>query len=191
MTKKDLIFYAVILILAILFLWQWLSKGTLINQISQLQKYSSQFQLLTGIGQLGSTHIHADVKVYINGNSIDFSQHKYQLATSFIHFEEGIGDVVHVHATGMTIGQLFKSLKGGLNNNCIVLEEQSYCNENTNKLKFYVNRQPNNQFDNYVIHDLDKILVSYGNENDLGIQKQLDYITNLAPQYSANKQAMD
>ena len=185
MTKKDLVFYFLILVLAVLFLWQWLSKGALQTQINQLQNYDNQLHLLSGIGALRSTHIHSDVKVYINGQSIDFSQRKYQLATSFIHFEDGLGDVVHVHATGMTIGQLFKSLKGDLNNNCLVLESQNYCNENEKKLKFYVNGQPNNQFDNYIIHDLDKVLVSYGNENDSEIQKQLASITNLAPRYSS------
>ena len=34
---------------------------------------------------------------------------------------------------------------------------------------------------------LDKILVSYGNENDSGIKKQMNSITNLAPRFSANK----
>ena len=185
MRKKDIVFYVLILILVILFLWQWLSKGALITQLSKVKNYNSQLQLLNGIGPLASTHIHADAKVYINGNSVDFSQRKYQLATSFIHFEEGIGDVIHVHATGMTIGHLFKSLKGDLNNNCVVLEGQSYCNENDKKLKFYVNGKPSNEFSNYIIHDLDKILVSYGNENDAEIQKQLSSITNLAPRYSA------
>ena len=138
-------------------------------------------------GKIGWTHIHADVKVYINGQSVDFSQHKYQLASSFIHFEEGIGDVVHVHATGMTLGQLFKSLKGDLSNECVVLDSQSNCNENGKKLKVYINGKPNNEFDNYVFHDLDKIFVSYGSENKSEIQKQMDSITNLAPRYSAQK----
>ena len=185
MAKKVLVFYLIILILTVLFLWQWVSKGALQAQISQLQKYNSQLQLLSGIGQLASTHIHADIKVYIGSQSIDFSQKKYQLATSFIHFEEGIGNVVHVHATGMTMGHLFKSLKSGLSNNCVVLEGQSYCNDNEKKLKFYVNGKPNNEFSNHVIHDLDKVLVSYGNENDADIQNQLSSITNLAAKYSS------
>ena len=184
MRKKDLIFYVLILALVVLFLWQWLSKGALINQLNKLQNHNNQLQLLSGIGPLGSAHLHADVKVYINGNSIDFSQRKYQLASSFIHFEEGIGDVIHTHATGLTIGHLFKSLNGDINNNCVILEKQSYCNENEKKLRFYVNGQLNNEFDNYIIHNLDKILVSYGTENDSEVKRQLDSITNLAPRYN-------
>ena len=171
--------------LVVLFLWQWLSKGALVNQLNSLSKENNQLHLLSGIGPLGSTHIHADVKVYINGQSIDFSQRKYQLATSIIHFEDGVGDVVHVHATGMTIGHLFKSLNGNLNNNCLALENQNYCNENEKKLRFYANGKPNNELANYIILDLDKILVSYGSESDSELQEQLGSITNLAPKYSA------
>ena len=187
MKKKDLVFYVLVLILIALVMWQWLSKAALSSQLNNLAKENNQLHLLSGIGPLASTHIHADVKVYINGQSIDFSQKKYQLATSFIHFEDGLGDVVHVHATGMTIGQLFKSLKGAISNNCVVLENQNYCSENEKKLKFYVNGKPNSEFSNYVIHDLDKILVSYGNENDADIQNQLNSITNLAAKYSLQK----
>ena len=187
MRKKDIFLYVVILILVILFMWQLLSKGAFVRQLNEMHKDVMDLYLLSGIVPLRSTHIHADVKVYVNGKAVDFSQKKYQLAARFIHFEEGIGDVVHVHATGITIGHLFKSLKMDLNNNCIAFESQNYCNENGNKLKFYVNGKLNTQFDNYVIKDLDKILVSYGDENDAEIQKQMDYITNLAPKYSANK----
>lgn len=174
---KNKIFYAVIVLLLILFLWQWLSKGALMHQAALLQKYNTQMQLLTGIGNIGSAHIHADIKVYINGNAIDFSQGKYQLATSFIHFEDGIGDVIHVHATGMIIRHLFKSLRMDLDSSCIAAEGKNYCNGNGNKLRLYVNGRISSQFDNYVIRDLDKILVSYGNENDSDIQKQLASVT--------------
>lgn len=186
MRKKDLVLYALILILIVLFLWQWLSKGALVSQLNEMHKDAMDLHLLSGIGPLRSTHIHADIKVYISGQSIDFSQRKYQLAARFIHFEDGIGDVVHVHATSLALGHLFKSLGMDFNNNCILFEKNNYCNENDKKLKFYVNGKENNEFANYVIKDLDKYLISYGDENESEIQKQLSSITNLAPEYSAN-----
>ena len=187
MKIKDLFFYALILILAILFLWQLLSKGSLISQLNKLQGHNNQLLLLAGMDPFGSAHLHADVKVYINGNPLDFSQKKYQLATSFIHFEEGIGDVIHTHATGLTLGHLFRSLGGDLSNNCIVIEGQSHCSDAEKTLKFYANGQPGSEFDSRVIRDLDKYLISYGNENEQAIQKQLSSITNLAPRYSSDK----
>lgn len=154
------------------------------RQLNGLQIYNQQLSLLSGIGQLGSTHLHADVKVYINGKAIDFSQRKYQIASKFIHFEEGIGDVIHTHATGLTIGHMFKSVGIDINNNCIKFEGVNYCNDGSKTLKFYVNGNKNYEFDNKLINDIDKYLISYGNENQLEIQKQMDSITNLAPKYS-------
>mgnify|MGYP001564186593 CR=1 FL=1 len=189
--KKDNLFYILILLLFALLIWQWVSKigiasqvNSLNKEISELQKDHSDLLLLSGIGPLRSTHQHADVKVYLNGQAIDFSQSKYQLAARFIHFEEGVGDVIHTHATGLTMGHLFKSLDGDFNNNCVVLENRNYCNENNKKLRFYVNGKQNNEYDNYEIKDLDKILVSYGAESEAELQKQLASITNLAPKYS-------
>lgn len=187
MAKRDLIFYSVILILIILFLWQWLSKGSLIRQSVEMQNDLRDLHLLSGIGPLRSAHLHADVKVYINGKAIDFSQRKYQLAARFMHFEDGIGDIIHTHATGLTLGHLFKSLGMDFNSNCLILEGQAYCNSDGKILKFYVNGQPAIEFDNKVIKDLDKYLISYGNENEEEMQKQLSSVTNLAPRYSLNK----
>ena len=191
MRKKDLILYSLVLIFVILFFWQWLSKGNLVNQLNGLAKEDYQLHLLSGIGPLRSVHDHADVKVYINGQPVDFSQRKYQITTSFIHFEAGVGDVIHVHATGMTAGYLFKSIGGDLNPNCLFFEGQNYCSGDGKKLKFYVNSKPNNEYGTYIIKDLDRILVSYGSESDSDIQKQIASITNLAPKYSANKQEMN
>ena len=183
MSKKNLVFFVIVLILVILFLWQWLSKSALMQQLHEIQMDNNDLHLLSDIGPLRSTHIHADVKVYINGNAVDFSQRKYQLASRFIHFEENNGDVVHVHATGLTIGHLFNSLGIDFNNNCITIEK-AYCNEKDKTLKIYVNGQKSNEFANRVIKDLDKYLIYYGNEDDSEIQKQLSSVTSLAARYS-------
>lgn len=68
------------------------------------------------IGILGSQHIHADWKVYINGNILDFSDKSHmermgnnQPVSSFIHVDSGTpapektGDVIHMHATGVPL----------------------------------------------------------------------------------------
>jgi|SRR3989338_1314729 len=187
MKKKDLAVYGVILALAVLLLWQWLSKSSIEAQAYQLQNYNTQLQILAGIGHLHSAHLHADIKVYINGKAIDFSQPRYQLQSSFVHFEDRLGDVFHIHASGLTVGQMLKSVEIDFNSNCLVVESQSYCNEKDKKLKFYVNGQPSSEFGDRVIGDIDKYLVSYGNENDAEIQKQLSSVTSLAVKYSTKR----
>lgn len=191
MTRKNVLLYSVIFILVLLVLWQWISRGSIeagfMKQSAEMQNDLKDLHLLSGVGELRSAHLHADAKVYIDGKAIDFSQRKYQLASRFMHFEDGIGDVVHTHATGLTVGHLFRSLGGELSNNCLIFEGKSNCNDGSKTLKFYVNGQPSNEFDNRVIKDLDKYLISYGSEDEAQIRKQLDSITNLAPKYSLQK----
>src|SRR3989344_3079946 len=207
--KKNIFLYILIVAFLVLFLWHWLDKGSLIAQLNDMQKQkndmqnqNSQLLLLAGIGPLKSAHLHADVKVYIDGKQVDFSQRKYQLTTSFIHFEENIGDVIHTHASGLTISHMLNSLGMELNKNCLTMEEDRYCNDGNKtpenqefsgsknserifrKLKFYVNGKSSDEFGNHVIKNLDKYLVSYGDESEEEIQVQLDSVTNLAPKYS-------
>ncbi|MBI2134347.1 hypothetical protein HYU09_00005, partial [Candidatus Woesearchaeota archaeon] len=74
------------------------------------------------IGPLGSAHNHADIKVYVLGNAIDFSQQKYQLKHQAVHFENRDGDVVHTHATGITLGYMFETLGMNINENCLTID---------------------------------------------------------------------
>ncbi|MBI2647238.1 hypothetical protein HYW99_02070 [Candidatus Woesearchaeota archaeon] len=67
------------------------------------------------------------------------------------------------------------------NKDCITLEnEQKFCNEDNKKLKFFVNGRENNDFENYVFNDLDKILIIYGNDSEEEIKSQLNSITDFA-----------
>lgn len=130
------------------------------------------------IGSLGSQHIHADVKVYVDNAYIDFSQPQYQLRAKFVHFEDGRGDVVHVHATGVTINHMLDTLKMSVDKDCLKLNNgKKYCNNADKTVKFYVNDLSNEEFGDYVIKDLDRILVSYGLDNEEQIQKQLNSVT--------------
>ena len=146
------------------------------------------------MGILGSQHIHADWKVYINGKPLDLSDKSHmermknnQPISSFIHVDSGApapektGDVLHMHATGIPLWVFFKSIGINFNKNCITLENnEKFCNDGNNKLNFFVNGKENNEFENYVFNDLDKILISYGNENQEQIKNQLNSITDFA-----------
>lgn len=123
-------------------------------------------------------HIHADFKVYINDNIIDFSQPMYQLRDKYIHVEDNIGDVVHVHKADVTISDFFETLDIKFNNKCITIPiEGSFCNDDNLQLRFFVNNEENSEFEKYEMKNFDKILISYG-EGDL--TKQLDSITDFA-----------
>ncbi len=127
-------------------------------------------------GILGSQHIHADFKVFVDGKPFNFADTKYYMKSSFIHLddsqnkEDALG-VLHMHATGVPLWVFFKSIGMNFDKNCITLENnEKFCNDENKKLKFFVNGKENNEFENYVFDDLDKILITYGEGNDLDQQ---------------------
>ena len=102
----------------------------------------------------------------------------YQLRDKSVHVEDGIGEKVHIHKDGVTIGYFFETLGIEFNKTCIIIPiEGSYCKISDKKLSFYVNGIENDEFENYEIRNLDKILVSYGKRD---IKKQMEIITSFA-----------
>ena len=135
-------------------------------------------------GQLGSAHKHADIKVYVSGNQIDLGLPKYQLQSKMVHFEDGDGDVVHVHATGITLGYMLETLGINIGNECLTLDTGNrYCTNDNAKLGVFAKGKGTDWEqisypDEYVIQDMDKILVNYGAENEEGINKLMGSVTN-------------
>ena len=137
-------------------------------------------------GPYGSTHMHADFKVYILGNPLNFDVAKYQVMEDLTHVENNDGDVLHVHATGITLGYFFESLGFKLTRDCLKLDAgNEYCNTGNAQLKVYLKAENGNWEQlyypaDYVIQDLDKILVTYGTETDEEIKKQMESVTDKA-----------
>lgn len=139
------------------------------------------------IGKLGSQHIHADWKIYLDGKSFDWApyadRHQKQMmgdksitdTSAFVHIhpsegsEKG-GDVVHMHATGITLSLFFESLGTQFDKDCLTMNGEKHCG-----IKMYVNGKENTEFGEYVFNDLDKILITNGKT-----EKQMKSITNFA-----------
>lgn len=143
---------------------------------------------------LGDTHEHADFKVYLNGEAYDFAQDKYMSTderklSNFTHLHGGDGEIIHKHMTTVTLGDFFESLNMYFDEECFMLDGEdipssdgppSFCNDETNTLKFYVNGKRNSEFGDYELSDLDQILISYGDENSEGIEAQLTSVSDRA-----------
>lgn len=171
--------YALIIILSLLVIWQFSYNQQLAKMYSKAFYKVIDLQKLTGVGDLGSQHIHSHLTIMVNGKAIDFAKPQFQMQHTFIHFEDSDGTTIHVHATGLTLGHLFKSLDGEINLNCMKIEFKEYCSKaypDGDKLKVFVNN--NRIFDpsNYVFKNMDRILVVYGTLSDDDIQKELDKI---------------
>lgn len=144
--------------------------------------------LSTPIGPLGSTHIHADFAIFLDGEQITPLDEKYFVKNQFIHVESGsgAGTVIHMHATNVPLSFFFKSLGMNFNSECFTLDNgKEYCNEGNKTLKMYIEHQggeweENKQFHTYIFKDLDKILITYGDEAADEIAAQQDSVTDFA-----------
>jgi len=125
-------------------------------------------------GKLGDEHIHASMLVKIFGDKFDFTTPNYQVKTSWIHFENQDGDTVHRHSSGVELEFLFNSMKIATDENCFVFPDgRQFCTNEDYSLKFYINQQLVEDIRKYVIQEDDRILISYGNEDQEAIDKQL------------------
>jgi len=149
------------------------------------------------IGKLGTQHIHADWKMYINGKAFDWrpyaDRHQRQMmgdksikdTSAFIHIHpaeapEQAGDLLHMHATGISLSLFFESMGMSFDKECIALATDAiHCADSQNALKLYVNGKQNNQLGEYVFQDTDKILISYGPKGE-DVSQQMASITNFA-----------
>lgn len=116
---------------------------------------------------------------------MDMSNATREISSSFIHVDKGApapektGDILHMHATGVPLWIFFKSVGMDFNKESLALPDgRKFSNDGKDTLKFYVNGKPNSEWENYVFRDLDKILISYGEERDLS--QQINSVTDFS-----------
>jgi hypothetical protein len=142
------------------------------------------------IGVVGDIHYHTDFAMYIDGQRYNFSQEKYMSTdntslSNFVHLHDLNGKVIHKHASGVTLGFFFETLGMKLNDTCLQLDDgTSFCNEENKEWKMYVDGEHNDEFAEYDLQDEDRILLSYGEDSEEEIQKQIDAVSDEACIYS-------
>ncbi|MBU5537395.1 MAG: hypothetical protein QW818_02335 [Candidatus Aenigmatarchaeota archaeon] len=161
--------------------------------------YAIYWALTTeSIGTLGSTHIHADFAIFLNGKKITPLPEQYYVASPYIHVEAGpgAGSVIHMHATNVPLKMFFNSLGMKLTSKCFEInKDNKYCNDGVNTLKMFVKHvngtwEQNFEYEKYVFKDLDKILITYGNETDEEIQLQQNNVTDFAKDNSGRSMVL-
>lgn len=138
------------------------------------------------IGVLGSTHDHADLNVYNNGERLVFATPANYMKSSFMHLDNSqnpnnANSVLHMHAKKVPLWLFFRSLGMNLTKNNLTLADgQILKNENGKTLKFYLDGKKVDELGDYSFQPLDKLLISYGPENDSNVQQQIKAMTNFA-----------
>ena len=160
-----------------------LKAAGILAVIATISAYASyEFIIATGdvpgapenAGKLGDEHIHASILVKIFGDKFDFSLPNYQIKTSWIHFENQDGDTVHRHASGVELEFLFNSLNIAIIDECYIFPDgREFCTNEDYSLKYFINHKEVNDIREYVVMEDDRILISYGPDNESAIEKQL------------------
>ena len=142
------------------------------------------------------THMHADFALFIRGQQFDFNQPQFMTDTGheenpYAHLHEPRSTVVHVHYTGTTWDQFFRSLGFELTDpsapnldgsSSLKLPSGEVLKEgNGETFKFFVNGVQVDGVSFTNIYDLDRVLISFGPESvDQVVSQQLPKVTDQA-----------
>lgn len=100
---------------------------------------------------------------------LNFSQPKYQNQDLQMRIENGDGFTIHKHAKKGWLRPFFEAFA----QNCTIVDnEESYCSNFDDKITMLVNVKGNNVFQHYVPKDGDRILLTYGNNDQINEQVQ-------------------
>lgn len=136
-------------------------------------------------GPLGSAHEHAIFAVKLDGQYVDFSQRQYQVGATgnqFIHFEGGDGTTIHKHSSRVPIGEYLRSVGMDIRDGCFIHNNGSqFCNDDSNgkMLRFFVNGEQASSIMDYVLHDDDRILVIYGDEDEEELHAEFERLDEM------------
>jgi len=115
-----------------------------------------------------------------------------------VHVETGpgAGTVIHIHATDVPLKMFFNSLGMKFNPECFEVDRNNkYCSDGFNTLKMFVKNknatwEQNFEYEKYAFQDLDKILITYGDETDEQIQSQQNNVTDFSKDNSGRSMAL-
>ncbi|MEK6821547.1 MAG: hypothetical protein AABY11_04075, partial [archaeon] len=139
-------------------------------------------------------HLHADFSLVLDGVPFNLAHEKYMTSdknnrSALVHLHDLDGNVVHVHAPGITIGDFLESIGLSLKttNNAITLtlddgtvyetphfgchevsDGQTICVDpapDSKTIEVYVNGNEIEENENYLFKDLDRVLVIYRSLN--------------------------
>lgn len=147
-----------------------------------------------------STHYHANLAVYLNGQRFEFKGAQYYQEVSICtaahgitipqqraHMHDNINSVIHVHDRATTWGQFFDNIGWTLGPDLIETDDGTlYKADDTNKLNIVLNGQNYTglgSIQNRIIGDRDRLLISYGDIDSATLQKEYATVPSTAKHY--------
>ncbi len=134
--------------------------------------------------QTSPTTTISDVKasfvIFTNGTLRIFSDPKYHNLSPEVYIQRDNPSIIYVKKPGITWGNFFNSLPMKLSQDCLITGTgQTFCSNESQKLKFYVNGQLKPNALEQSIKDGDQLLVSFGDEKDAEIDAQLQQFVEI------------
>ena len=167
--KASVITILIIIALTILHIQALRQNAQLINEVNIQTIRAEAFQGLAGIEKIETEHLHTDWRIFINNEQLDLYNEDYFENNRIVHQHPGDNNewVIHAHNKGITLRHYLTTIGIEAETDCITLDE-TYCTNKESTLTYLANEQEISP--NYLLKDLDKILISYGKEEDINEQ---------------------
>ncbi|MCX6782913.1 MAG: hypothetical protein NTZ20_02880 [Candidatus Levybacteria bacterium] len=123
------------------------------------------------------TDIKASFAIFTNGTFRVFTASMYHNLSKDAYIESSNPNIVHVKKARTTWNDFFSTLPFKLTSECLTTgTKETFCTGNRGTLKFYINGEQSNNALSQEINEGDKLLVTFGNESEAQIKKQIDRI---------------
>ena len=169
------------LVAAGFFSYYFINQDMIDSQImdnTELKSIEEKMAIHYGVGEFGSDHSHAAIAVFIDDVQLNFGLPSFQIQSKYIHFENHNPYLIHKHAVGVPLDMLFSSFGMKVNSECIGTSHNTeYCVDSENSLVFMINEKIYSDITTYEIKHNDRILISYGDPDE--ITMQLRYLDSL------------
>jgi hypothetical protein len=171
---------AFVLVSAGFFSYYFINQNEIDSQIidnTELKSIEEKMVIHYGVGKFGSDHAHAAIAVFIDDVQLNFGLPVFQLQSKYVHFEDRNSYLIHKHATGVPLDMLFSSFGMNVSSECIRTHSTEHCVDSENSLVFMINEKIYSDITTYEIKHNDRILISYGDAED--VTMQLRYLDSL------------
>lgn len=119
----------------------------------------------------------AGFAIFTNGAFRVFTATMYHNLSKDVFIKADNPNKVYVKKEGVTWDGFFKTLPMRLTKDCLTTgTKQAFCTDNNGKLRFYLNGKEDKEALDKAIANGDRLLISFGNENEDQIQKQLQQV---------------
>ncbi len=128
-------------------------------------------------GNPGEIHEHSTFLIFVDGNMRRFDDQRFFEGSPHAHLHDYSFAEIHSHAPNVTLGFFFNTIGISFNESCIVFSDsESYCSNKTDTLKFFVDGKKNKDFGNHLTQDWEHYLISYGDNDEAEIQRQIKMV---------------